>query len=420
MSFLSVRVATAMCLFFISASTYAENSQLSLRAAMDRSLALHPDLAGFEFAAREQSAISALARLRPSPQLDLELEDLAGSGSYSGFDRAQATLSISQVLELGGKRSQRSSVADARGSRLRTEQAVRQLDVLAEVARRFVNTLAQQERIQAAHQRVELTKRMKSAVNKRVDAAAAPEAERSRAVVALAEAELDLEDARHGLENARSQLAAAMGLAEVDFESLAGDLYAVEEAASFDDLITRLEHSPEFLWFADEQRLREAQLRLARTQARSDIRLSFGLRRTEQTDDTALVAGISLPLFAASRAQPSIDASNAKAEGLSAQKQAAFLTAKAHLRSQYLEMEHAGHVAGVLQKTILPQLERATKQTEQAYAHGRYSFLELSDAQSRLLNARLRRIETAAEYQIHRIAIERLTGESLSDAGAKP
>jgi outer membrane protein, heavy metal efflux system len=88
--------------------------------------------------------------------------------------------------------------------------------------------------------------------------------------------------------------------------------------------------------------------------------------------------------------------------------------ARAQLFAQFQEMQHARHVVATLRDQVLSQLGKALEQTEYAYKRGRYSYLEWSDAQRRLLDARSRYIEAAAEYHIHKIEIERLTGESLS------
>ncbi len=51
------------------------------------------------------------AGVRPNPTVGLEIENFSGSGPYSGISQAETTASISQTLELGGKRSARVSAA---------------------------------------------------------------------------------------------------------------------------------------------------------------------------------------------------------------------------------------------------------------------------------------------------------------------
>ncbi|MBP0662055.1 hypothetical protein, partial [Mycobacterium tuberculosis] len=58
--------------------------------------------------------------------------------------------------------------------------------------------------------------------------------------------------------------------------------------------------------------MREAQLQLARTQARPDISWQVGVRNSRDSGDTALVGGFSLPLGSVRRAGPEIRAAEAE------------------------------------------------------------------------------------------------------------
>lgn len=393
---------------------------ITLSGAVRRALATHPELAGFAFDLRAQEARGREAGLRPFPELELLVEDIGGSGERSGTASAQTTLSLSQVIELGGKRHARADVAQARLQRQRSEHAARQLDIVAEVARRFVATLALQSRVAVAREALSLVESTAAAVDRRVRAAAAPEAESARARVAVAEARLELEDALHELATRRHALAVAMGAPEPDFGGAQGDLLMLPDARPFDGLIAQLKASPDFLRFADEERLRDAELRLAQRQQRADLRATVGVRRYESGDDLGLVAGIGLPLFASRRAGPQIERAQAERERIGFDREAAFLKAQHQLYAQYQEMEHARHVADVLRDQVLPQLQSALEKTRYAYERGRYSYLEWADARQRLLTARRRQIDTAADFHNYRIDIERLTGESLGAAGDRP
>lgn len=414
MSFKPAHALLAACLMLNAASVEADGSALTLPQALERARAVHPELAAFAFELRAQEGRARLAGIRPAPTVELLVEDAAGSGGRSGFDAAQTTLSLSQVIELGGKRGSRKALVDAEAGRLRTAHAVRQLDVVADIARRFVAVLAQQQRVEDAREGVALAQRVQAAVEQRVRAAASPEAELSRALVATAEAELALEDARHTLETARIDLAAAIGLRVPDFTSVSGALFTTPAAPGLDLLLAALEASPDFQRFADETRLREAELRLARSQRGPDLRATVGVRQFQQDDGTALLAGVSAPLFPSSRAAPALTTAQAEFDKVAFTREAALLKARALLQAHYQEMEHARHVMEALRDRVLPQLTRALEQTEYAWRRGRYSYLEWSDAQRRHLEARARYISVAAEFHTHRIEIERLAGQDMN------
>jgi cobalt-zinc-cadmium efflux system outer membrane protein len=395
----------------------APNLPLTLKSAIERGLALHPDLAGFAFELRAQDARISEAQLSPQPEVDFLLEDAGGSGVRRGVDTAQTTLSLSQVIELSSKREGRKAVATATRSHLETEHAARQLDVIAEIARRFIQTLEQQAQLDLAREGLAISERMHGAVEQRVRAAKSPEAELARADAAFARAQLDVEDAQHQLEASRRWLAAAMGEKQVRFGPATGDLLALSPVQSFDVLIEKLQSTPDFLSFANEARLRDAEIRLAEMRRRPDVRASFGVRRFEDQGDYALVAGVNVPLFSGSRARSQIDAAQAARLRVDTMRDAAYLRAQAQLFDVHQELGHALHEADTLRANVLPRLTEALRETEYAYERGRYSYLEWTDAQRELLATRRRLIETATEFHTFRIEIERLTGESIAPRG---
>ncbi|MEE8342678.1 MAG: TolC family protein, partial [Gammaproteobacteria bacterium] len=73
----------------------------------------------------------------------------------------------------------------------------------------------------------------------------------------------------------------------------------------------------------------------------------------------------------------------------------------------------------ILRRRIIPEANRALRDYEKGYNMGRYSFLELIDAQRELLNARLEAVTSAADYHRYRTEIDRLTGNRMT-TGAMP
>jgi cobalt-zinc-cadmium efflux system outer membrane protein len=401
-------------------TTHGASEPLRLLDALKRALAQQPELQGFAFELRAQEARISEAGLRQPTQFDALIEDAGGTGERRGIDTAQTTLSLSHVIELGGKRDGRVALAEATRARMQTEQAARQLDVAAEVARRFVETLHAQEQLRIAHDALTLAEQTREGVDRRVKAALAPAAEAARAEVRLTQAKLDLTHAEHERETSRRFLAAAMGERNVRFGETVGDLFALTSVAPLDDLLKRIEASPDFLRFADEARVRDAEIRLAELKRLPDLRTQIGLRRYEQGDDIGLVAGFSLPLQSSRRAQSGIDLARADRARNDAEREAAFLKAQAQLFAQYRELEHSRLEASALRETIVPQLEKALQKTEYAYQRGRYSYLEWIDAQRELLDARRRASDVAAAFHTLLIEIERLTGETLDVTGETP
>jgi len=400
---------------FLACAQGGESSDqaLTLPDAIRQALEKRPELAAFVFTLREQGAGAALAAQRPPLELDFLLEDALGTADYSGLKAAQSTLQLSQVIELGDKSSGRVAVADAQRKSIDTSRAIGQLDVVAEVARRFVEVVRDQARHELALQALQLAEQTHDTVVERVSAARVPVAEGARAAAVVVDARMNLEGTEHDLEIARRYLAAAMGEREARFGEARGDLATLPAVAPLEQLLADLEKSPDLLQFADETRVREAEVRLAQLQQRANLRASVGVRRLEQSNDFALVAGISIPLFQARRAQPHVEASRARLDRIDSDREAAYLRLQSELNSGYLQLSHSRELAALLQAELIPQLESALTLTTEAYERGRYSYQELLAAQRELLAARGRLLETFADYQLLRIEIERLSAASL-------
>lgn len=412
--------ACGISFFLCARAAEPAGPALSLPDAIRHALANRPELNAFAFDLREREARADAAAQRPAPELEFMLEDALGTGAHSGLKSAQGTLLLSQVIELGDKRAGRMAVAEANTRALGSARAIGQLDVVAEVARRFIEVVRGQARHELALDAAKLAEQTRVNVQDRVAAARAPFAEGARANAARIDAEVTLGDTEHDLEIAKRYLAAAMGERTASFERVEGDLAMPVAVASLDELLAGLEQSPDLLQFADLARVQEAQLRLAQLQQRANLRATLGVRRLEQSDDMALVAGVSIPLFAGRRAQPEIDASRARLDRVQLDRESAYLRLQSQLYSLYLQMEHDRELGGTLQRDLIPQLQQALELTSQAYERGRYAYLELSAVQRDLLAARGRLLETLADFHLLRIEIERLTATSLDASGATP
>lgn len=423
MRFCLLPVVAAICLLPWSpagAAGEAEGSPLSLAGAVDRALQHRPELTGFQFQQRVQSARLAEAGLKPPMQLELLLEDALGTGLKSGFESAQTSLVLSKVIELRGKRSGREAVVEAGTGRVRNDHAARQLDVVAEVARRFYAVLEGQQRLEVAREAVRIAEEAVAKVDVRVKASRSPPAEAARAGVQLWDTRLLFEDAEHELEIARHFLAAAMGEKAATFGPVEGDLMSLPPVESFDDLVARLPDTPDLLLFANEERVRDAELRLADLQRRAEPRVTLGARHYAQGSDVALIAGVTVPLFAGRIAQPTIDRLRAQRDAIDNSRQAEELRLRAQIFSGLTQMQHEQGLSQTLRQELLPRLQIALEQATYAYERGRFSYLEWTTAQRELLEGRVRLLESAGRFHVLRTEIERLTGTALEpDGGVK-
>ena len=95
-------------------STVSAQESLTLTEATRRTLTHYPELQVFQWRFQALEAMRDTAQLTLAYELGFEAENIGGSGNFSGTDNMELTLSLSSVIELGGKRESRVAVADSR------------------------------------------------------------------------------------------------------------------------------------------------------------------------------------------------------------------------------------------------------------------------------------------------------------------
>ncbi|MBB3061315.1 TolC family protein [Microbulbifer rhizosphaerae] len=392
-------------------------AQLTLTEAIDRTLAQNPELAVFRFRDAALAGKVQTAALRPPLELGAELENFGGEG---GSDEAELTVSLSSVIELGGKRAARMGAVSARRDLLLAEAQAVALDLLGEVIRRYVEVLAAQARLALARDSVALAGDTLGAVQRRVKAAASPRAEALRARAALAQARLAVQSEERQVEYHKLALASLWGGETSAFRLESAELYRFPPSAGFAELYSLAQQNPAIARFASEERLRAAELRLAETQSSLDIGWSAGIRRSREIDETTLVAGFELPLFPARRNSGAIATAIAERERVAVEREAALLRLKSGLFRAVNGREQALASVQVLRDSVVPTLREALVEVERAYRRGRYSYLEWASAREELIGARRAQIEAAAAALRFGAEIEQMTAAPLVPAGAEP
>ena len=135
---------------------------------------LNPRIVGPRAEAEAAQALVGQARLRPNPEISLEVENIAGSGAFSGLSATEYTLAVGQRLELGGKRGTRVEAARAQAqlADLRADLAGAELGFL--VRERYVAAAAAASRVELALDVVERNEELARIAGLLVEVAPAP------------------------------------------------------------------------------------------------------------------------------------------------------------------------------------------------------------------------------------------------------
>jgi cobalt-zinc-cadmium efflux system outer membrane protein len=348
--------------------------------------------------------------LPPNMVLEGEFENFAGSGSASGTDLLESTLQLTRVIELGDKASLRRGLGAAERERLAAHQLTRRNELAAEVARRFIHVLSDQAMLVTAQRATQLAKTARDVASERVTAGASSPAALGRAQIALARAQIAQEHAEHELASSRVKLSILWGDTQASFTEAAGNLFELTSLESFETYRDRLDASPELARFMSEARAQDARIELARAQRRPDVSIAAGVRRLETFDDEALVASFSVPLGTRRRAELQERAARADRSRIDRDRDARRLELHAELFDLYQEILHARTEAASLHEQVRPQAEAMLATTNDGYRAGRFSLLELVDAQLQLIEVEREAIRAAAQFHTLRVEIQRTIG----------
>tara|TARA_R110000782_G_scaffold108155_6_gene196589 strand:- start:376 stop:1581 length:1206 start_codon:yes stop_codon:yes gene_type:complete len=400
----------------LTVTANAENTAatLTLNEALARTLAHNPQLYQYRFTKDALEAQRQTSVLRPAMALELEVENVAGSGDTQGFDTAETTVALSSVIEMGGKRQARVSYADARINQAEWEQQAVSLDVLGELTALYIESLATQANMGLAEESLGLSRSLLKTVKTRSKQGATPEAEVMRAQASVARAEIRLAALVEQFERQKVQLARFWGDTTPTLTTLEGSLSEFGGNQGFDQLYARVKTSPALQVLASETRIRDAEVTLARAGARSDLTWRAGITRFEETGDTAFTAGLSIPLFSNNRSSGEVRAALANRNAVDYAREDLLLRVHAQLFEAYSLRKQSIAAATKTQNAVIPALEKALRLTREAYENGRYRYLDLIAAQEELLATKQAYIDAASTALISQALIEKLSSEALN------
>jgi cobalt-zinc-cadmium efflux system outer membrane protein len=388
---------------------------LNLARAIERVIATHPDLKTFTYTEQGLRAAADLAAQAPPLAVGGSVQKDFGSAGGNGL---QFSLALASVLERGGKREARQALAASRIDALANVREAKRLDLLAEVARRYLDVVAAQaqEKIAAADQAQR--ERSVVAATHRVQAGASPESVKLMAEAMVARARLDQDRARAEAAAAYRRLAVLWGEREPVGRVAQGDPLILPEVPGFETLAGFLERTPELRRFADESRIREARVQLARSARAADINWQVGVGRLQEGSNFGVIGTVSVPLGAARRAEPEIRQAQAELEALSLEREAGEMSLYATLAQAHGQIVSARTEVERSRDDVLPRLARAEAAAERAYRAGAISYLEWAQVQAETSNVRRQQLAAAVEAQRALIEIQRLTGQSFVAADA--
>ena len=350
--------------------------------------------------------------LFPNPSLLLEVEEFPTEESRR-LGASERGFGISQAIPIGGRLGASSSVAAGRRSVAAMRYVWERRKILTEVKQAFIQLLASGQNVALARETLDIAGQFHDLTNERFKAQAIPEMELLKAAVNRATAEADLRAAQSAAAVAIKRLHALLGDTDFPIERFQGELHVRFELPSLESLKGQVivEH-PELEIARRQKDLADRELGLARAERIPDIGADLLFAWTPE-EDRILEAGLSIPLPLFNRNQGRIVGAEVRRRQAELALQGARNGAALSLIEAYRGFAAAQERVTGYRETILPKAEEARSQTDEGYKAGKFSYLDVLDAQRTLSEARSAYLSALQDLNRLAAELEKVTGRNL-------
>lgn len=373
-------LAGALC----CTGTAAMAEPVSLAQALSQGTEQSPRIAQAKAQVEAAEARARQAGVGPNPELEAETE---------GFSGNDATLALSQRLELGGKRSARVEVARAERDFAQLALARAEADLSRDIRLAHAALRAAEDRAILARDNVARARELARTAGLLVEAGRDPPLRKLRAEALLAEAEAESARTFADFLAARRLLATLIG--SDDPELTAGS----EADQPLPDAIAPGTSGLDERLSEAELKAARARIRLAEATAVPDLTARAGVRRSTNNGsvtmnrETRFVVGLSIPIPIRDRNRGGIAAARSDSLAAEAGLSLTRLEATRARRNARLALEAAQTRVEALSGPGATQAEEALRIAQVGYAAGKFSLVELIDAQQAYNSAKLALIE---------------------------
>lgn len=389
---------------------------LSLEQALELAGADAPGVGAADAGMRAAEAQRRLAGLRPNPSIMGEVENVMGTGSFSGARSAESTVGLSLPLELGGKRSARIAVADAQTARAHLTAAIARAELRLRVTQAFNAAVAMDRRLIVAGEQLAIAEEGLRVARVRLRAGRASPLEEQRAAVGRIDAQTLLDRTRRNTILARDTLGRLIGRVPVTLDAAWFDRIdgiGPREGVDADGTLALATAQADVATAS-------AQVRLARSQRMPDLTLSAGARRLEATNDVAAVFGVSIPIPLFNSGRAGIAVAQAQQAQVEALRRVALLDAQQAIAAARTDLANAEASARTATGPALEAAQEATRIARIGYREGKFGQLDLLEAERTLAQTRSAAIDALAAHHDAKARLERLTARAPANTETQP
>jgi len=388
-------------------------SSLTLQQALERAFAANPELSA---ARRESEAVAASIRQAgalPNPNVSMAVEDRRRDTRTSAFE-------LSQPIELGGKRTARIAAASRAYDTAQAELQAKAADVRAAVITAFFSVLHAQERLRLAEAALSIAQRGTGIAGRRVMAGKVSPVEETRARIAEAGVRIEANQAASDLMLARRKLVSTWGGTMPGAQSgsiqVDGSLDVLPAEQSWEAVYARLQDAPAMQRARSEIQRWQALTEVEKSKRTPDVTVSLGMQRNNELGRDQALFGISIPIPVFDRNEGNLLEALRRTDKAGDELAAIAIRLDGELAQAHAMLHNAREQARALKEDILPGAQSAYDAATRGFEFGKFSFLDVLDAQRTLLQTRTQHLRAMADAHAAAAEIDRLLGASIGES----
>jgi cobalt-zinc-cadmium efflux system outer membrane protein len=291
---------------------------------------------------------------------------------------------------------------------------IAQAEISAKTYAAFYQVLAAQQAQKLAQELLEIATTTKDTTTKRVLAGKISPVEETKAKVAEASLKIDLANSNQQLAISKQRLASLWAKSEGQTDYVVvGELENLKELPKQSELMAQL---------ADSPRLKKAALAIQEKQAISNIELSkqtpdvtvsLGAQRNEELGGiTQAMIGLSIPIPVFDKNQGNLLSAKAREYQSIDEKTALENQLQTELKDAYSRRQLQVEASNMYKQDILQGAQSAYEAARKGFEYGKFSFLEVLDAQRTLFQAKMQFIQTLTMAHLAEADIQRILGRT--------
>ncbi len=382
---------------------------LTIEMAVNKTIEHNPELKVLKKNIAANKAVKLQSGLMPNPEFGLEAENIFGNNDFSGFRGSEITASISQNILLAGKISKLEKIADADISLSEWDYEAKRLEIITNIRKSFINALGVQKLIEKNKGLINISNKFVDNLKKRVRKGKISPAEVSRAQIVLSLLQIEINKLESEYDTSIFEMKTLINNPSLSFEFLKGELKDISSLPDYDSLRSKLKNNPVLKRYSKVYEKQKAVINYEESKSIPNLTVSVGFRKLNEVNANTFLVGASIPLPIFNRNQGTIQEAKIRLE----QKKIEYINIKNKLTLRFNlyfnKLKMLLTAAEKLKSESLPISEEAFKIINEGNLVGRFTILDVLDAQRTLFEIQNRYMRILKDINTTIVEIEGLT-----------